>query len=81
MLCGDAYEMSDPGAVFEEVLIDFERGFCAGIGGAFLVVLICEVLSLFGDFYEEGVIAHKADDAILVIECVFTEHFSCGDGF
>jgi len=81
MFCGDADEVSDPDTVFEEVFVDFERGFCAGIGGAFLVVLGSEVFSLFGDFYEEGVIAHEADDAILVIQRVFTEHFPCGDGF
>lgn len=37
--------------------------------------------ALLGDFYEERVVAYEADDAILVIECIFTEHFSCGDGF
>lgn len=81
MFRGNAYEMSDPRTIFEEVFIDFEGWFCAGIGNAFLVVLSGEVFSLFGDFYEECVIAHEADDAILVIQRVFTEHFSCGDGF
>lgn len=81
MLCGDTYEVGDPGTVFEKVFVDFDGWFCAGIGSAFLVVVFCEVFSLLGNFYEERIVAHKADDAILVIECIFAEHFSCGDGF
>lgn len=81
MFCGDADEVGNPGAVFEEVFVDSEGWFCAGIGGAFLVVVFCEMFSLIGDFYEERIVAHEADDAILAIQRVFTEHFPCGDGF
>lgn len=58
MFCGDANEVGDPGAVFEEIFVDLERWFCARIGGSFLVIVSNELLSLLGDFYEECVIAH-----------------------